>query len=330
MRPAPESELPRTPPALPPIRVLPTSRAGSGRRRASDRAPYWMIAPFFALAVVFELYVLLSGVRLAFTDAFGVGWGSFVGLSNFWRLLWADPYESIELRRVVGITFAFTAASVVAQVPVALGLSVLLDRVPFPRVKAFFRAAFLVPILINSMTTAMLFTIAFLREGALNQVLGLLGLPNGIDWLSDSNYTMALLVLVSTWRSVGFLAVVFLGQLQTVDPALYEAARLEGASSWTTFFRITLPLLRPGVTFCVVTVTTGALQMFDIPFVLFRVPFGPGGKAKTLVGYVYDLAFQSRFDTGLASAAGWLIFAVVLAVSMIQLRVLGLGKQDEV
>jgi ABC-type sugar transport system permease subunit len=290
-----------------------------------------MIAPFFVLAVVFELYVLLSGIRLSLTNASGVEWGSFVGLSNFEQLLWANPYLSAGLWRAVGTTFAFTAASVVTQLPIALGLSVLLDRVPFPKVKAFFRAAFLIPLLINSVATAMVFTITLRREGALNQILGLLGLPSSTDWLRDSSYTLFLLVLVSFWRSVGFQAVIFLGQLQTIDPALYEAARLEGASPWTVFRRITLPLLRPGVTFSVVTITIGALQMFDIPFLLFPfLPFGPGGKGMTLVGYVYNLAFQGGFETGLASAAGWLIFVVVLAVSLIQLRVLGLGKQDEV
>jgi len=96
-------------------------------------------------------------------------------------------------------------------------------------------------------------------------------------------------------------------------------------------FRITLPLMRPAVTFVMVTSAIGCLQMFDLVFMLFpNAQYGPGGVAKTLVAFIYDQGFSQQFLTGIATAVGWLTFIIIMIVSLIQLKVLGVGKHDEV
>jgi ABC-type sugar transport system permease subunit len=296
----------------------------------SDAAAAWaFLAPFLLLVLLFQVYVLLSGVRTAFTNEGGYWEGEFVGFQNFRSLLWEDPLESREFRRALWTSLKFTAGCLATHVPLALLLALALNRVPFLRVRAALRAAFLVPIVVNSVTAAFLFAMYFKRSGLVNHALGAVGLPRDQDWLMESGLAVPLMVLVSLWRAIGLQTIIFMAQLQAIDPALYEAARLDGASSWNVVRHVTLPLLRPAIAFAAITTGIFALQMFDLSFVLFPVRYGPGGAGKTIVSYIFDLAFSSRFLIGRAAAAGWLAFLVVMAVSLLQLKVLGLGRQED-
>jgi lactose/L-arabinose transport system permease protein len=136
--------------------------------------------------------------------------------------------------------------------------------------------------------------------------------------------------MVAFWQWTGFHMVYFLAQLQTIDPTLYEAARMDGITPAGALFRITLPLMRPAITFVMVTSAIGGLQMFDLVFMLFpNATYGPGGVAMTLLAFIYDQGFSQQFLTSMATAIGWLTFLIIAAVSVLQLRVLGLGKHGE-
>lgn len=301
----------------------------SVKPKSDARAAWCFLAPFLLLVLFFQVYVLLYGVRTAFTNEGGFSDGEFVGLANFRDLLWASPLESREFWRALWTSLRYTAGCLLTHVPLALLLALALNRVPFLRLRAALRAAFLVPIVVNSVTAAFLFGMYFRRNGLVNHTLGAFGLPDDRDWLMYSGMAVPIMVLVSLWRAIGLQTIVFMAQLQTIDPTVVEAARLDGASSWHVLRHITLPLLRPAVAFAAVTTGIAALQMFDLSYVLFPVQYGPGGAGKTVVAYIYDLAFSSRFLVGPAAAAGWLAFFVVMAVSLLQLRVLGLGRQED-
>jgi multiple sugar transport system permease protein len=300
----------------------------SVNQRREARAAWCFLAPFLLLVLVFQLYVLASGVRMSLTNEEGIWDGEFIGLRNFADLLFADDFQSRQMWRALGTSLLYTGGCMATQVPLAFLLATALNHVPFVRLRAALRAAFLIPVVVNSVTVAFLFAMYFQQGGLVNHVLGSFGLPSDKDWLSDSSLAVPIMVLVNLWRSIGLQTIVFLAQLQTVDPSVLEAARLDGASSWTVLRHITLPLLRPAVTFAAVTTGIFALQMFDLSYVLFPVRYGPGGAGKTIVAYVYDLAFSSGFATGKAAAAGWLAFLVVMGVSLVQFRVLGLGRQE--
>jgi len=314
---------------------------GALRGRLAGRAPastrrdamsgYALVAPFMLLLVVFNFWVFVSGFHMSVTDGQGVNAGDFIGLQNYRELLWADEFRAADFWRAVRTTFLYMFGCLVTQVPVAFVLAYVLDALPLVRVRTVLRAAFFLPVLLNTVVTALLFRMFFSRDqGIINHVLGLVGLPQDTEWLMNSDWAIPLLVIVSFWQWTGFHMVYFLAQLQTIDPSLYEAARLEGISPFDTLLRITLPLMRPAVTFVMVTSAIGCLQMFDLVFMLYpNATYGPGGAAKTLVAFIYDQGFSQQFLTGLASAIGWLTFIVVAAVSALQIRVLGLGRHGE-
>ncbi|MGC3996560.1 MAG: sugar ABC transporter permease [Anaeromyxobacter sp.] len=303
----------------------------AARRRRDALSGYAMIAPFMALLVVFNLYVFWSGFRMSLTDGQGINAGEFVGLQNYRDLLWANPFLSADFWRAVRTTFLYMFGCLATQVPVAFVLAYVLNTIPLVRTRAVLRAAFFLPVLINTVVTALLFRMFFNKDqGVLNHLLAAVGLPHDINWLMNSDWAIPLLVAVSFWQWTGFHMVYFLAQLQTIDPSLYEAARMEGVPPLRVLRSITLPLMRPAVTFVMVTSAIGCLQMFDLVFMLFpNATYGPGGVAKTLVAFIYDQGFSQQFLTGLASAIGWLTFLAIAGVSALQLRVLGLGRHGE-
>jgi ABC-type sugar transport system permease subunit len=292
---------------------------------------YALIAPFMLLLIIFNLYVFVSGFHMSLTDAQGVNEGANVGLQNYKDLLYADEFKSKDFWLAVKTTFTYMFGCLATQVPVAFILAYILNHLPFIKLRGILRAAFFLPVLMNTVVVALLFRMLFNRDqGIINYVFGMLDLPNNIDWTMSSTWAIPLLIIVSFWQWTGFHMVYFLSQLQTIDTSIYEAAKIDGASPVTVLFRITLPLMRPAITFVMVTSAIGCLQMFDLVFMLFpNAQYGPGGVAKTLVAFIYDQGFSQQFLTGLASAIGWLTFIIIMIVSLIQLRVLGVGKHDE-
>lgn len=293
---------------------------------------YGFIAPFAILLIVFNFYVFFSGFITSLSDAQGINAGSYIGIQNFIDLLYADTRASHDFWKAVRTTLVYTAGCLITQVPAAFILAFILNHIPFPRLKVVLRTAFFTPVLINTVVIALLFRMLFNTEnGIINYLLGMLGLPNNINWLMDSSYAIPLLVIVSFWQWTGFHMVYFLSQLQTIDPSIYEAAKIDGASPLTVIFRITLPIMRPAITFVVITSTIGCIQMFDLVFILFpNAQYGPGGVAKTLIAYIYDQGFSQQFRIGFASAIGWLTFLLIIGLSFIQLKFFGLGQHDEV
>jgi len=300
-------------------------------QRSVDRSSaYTLILPFLVLLAIFNIYVFARGLQMSFTDADAYSSGSWVGLQNYKDILYADVDKSEDFYQAIKVTFLYTFGSLVTQVPVAFVLAYILNTIPFFRIRAVLRAAFFVPCLINTVTIAFLFRMFFNKDqGILNHVLAGFGLPSGTEWLMHSQWAIPLMIAVSFWQWTGFHMVYFLAQLQTIDPTLYEAAKMDGISPAGQLRHITLPLMRPAITFVAVTSAIGGLQTFDLVFVLFpNATFGPGGVAKTLVAFTYDEGFSNGL-MGLASAIGWLTFLIIAAVSAVQIRFLGLGKHGE-
>lgn len=294
-------------------------------------AGYGFIAPFALLVLVFNVYVFAAGFATSLSDAQGINPGRFIGWRNFADLLWADPADCRNFWLAVRTTMVYMAGCLLTQIPAAFVLAYLLNHLPFARLKVVLRAAFFAPVLINTVVIALLFRMLFNSEnGIINWFLGAVGFPVAIDWLMDSTYAVPLLVIVSFWQWTGFHMVYFLSQLQTIDPAIYEAARIDGASAGSMIFQITVPIMRPALTFAVITSTIGCIQMFDLVFILFpNAQYGPGGVAKTLIALIYDQGFSQQFRIGLASAIGWLTFLLIVGLSAVQLKLLGVGHHDE-
>jgi len=292
---------------------------------------YMLIAPFMLLLAVFSFYVFVSGFKMSLTDAQGINEGAYIGLQNYKDVLYDNAYKSKDFWLAVKTTFIYAIGCLATQVPVAFVLAYILNHIPVVKIRGLLRAAFFVPVLINTVVIALLFRIFFNKDqGLINYIMGVFHLPNQLDWLMNSSYAIPLLIIVSFWQWTGFHMVYFLAQLQTVDPSMYEAAKIDGASPPKVLLKITLPLMRPAITYVMVTSAIGGLMMFDLVFMLFpNASYGPGGVAKTLVALIYDEAFSQKFLMGSGAAIGWLTFVIIMIVSLLQLRVLGLGKHDE-
>lgn len=292
----------------------------------SGLEPYFFIAPCLLLIFAFNFYTFFYGARLSLTDAQGINPGDFIGLANFKELL----VENVDFWPSIRRTILFTLGCLFTQIPAAFVLAVILNGIT-SRLRGLLRASFYVPVLINTVVAALIFRMLFNRDtGMINWFLGLLDLPNRTNWLFESRLSLWLMVVVAFWQWMGYHMVYLLASLQAIDPALYEVARIDGASPLRTMLSITLPLLRPALTFVFITSAIGGMQVFDLPFMLFpNAGYGPGRAAMTAVPFIYYTGFSNQFRFGLAAAGGWLLFLMILGFSLLQLRVLRLGQADE-
>jgi ABC-type sugar transport system permease subunit len=165
--------------------------------------------------------------------------------------------------------------------------------------------------------------------GLINWVLANFGVAK-IDWLFSPQLCIPLMVIVSFWQWTGYHMVYLLAAIQAIDPTIYEVAKLDGASPLRTMFQITLPLIRPAIMFVIITSAIGGMRQFEYSFMLFpNAGYGPGMKAMTGVPFIYYYGFSNNFELGLATAAGWLLFLIILVIVLIQIKTIGLGQAEE-
>lgn len=299
--------------------------SGGFMRLQQKMAPYIFIAPFLMIFVVFGAYPIIKSVALSLYATNGPKDEVFVGLANYQFLL-TDP----DFRKAVQNTAVYTFFSVFLQLPIALGLAMLLSA-QWVKGREFWRLAFFSPNLLGQVFVGVLFGILFQPQfGLINR--GLNWLTNGAialdtKWLSDPNLVMPALVATSIWMYAGFNMVYFLAALQAVDRDLYEAAEVDGANPWQQFLNVTVPGIKPVITFVVVTATLGSFQLFELPYILLGNSAGPDQAGLTIVMYLYDRGFVTG-DLGYASAVGWTLALGVLIISMIQVRLTGGVKGD--
>ena len=293
----------------------------AGRRESASG--FLFMSPFFVLMFLFVICTFIYGFVMSCRDAQGISTGHFIGFGNF-RELFADK----RFWQSVYVTFKFMIVCIVTQLPAGFLLAVWFQSIPYKRIRGILQAAFFVPFLMNTVVAALMFRMLFDSDtGMVNWVLQAIHLPGDIQWLYDKNYSFPLLVLVAFWQGIGFQALYFHSYLQTIDPSMYEAARMDGATGRKMFFSITVPLMRPAVTFMAVTSAVGSLLAFDLVFMLFQ--YGINENVSTVLIYIYGKAFHGDFNVGLAAAAGWVAFFIILGVSLLQIKVLGLGRERE-
>lgn len=286
--------------------------------------PYLFLLPYIILFLVFSIYPYAVGIQMSFSKMLpGFKIGSWVGFKNYARVL-TDP----RFWTATEHSFKFMLGSLFTQVPAAFLLAILLNEVP-NILKGVLRAAFFVPVLISGAVASIIFVMVFQKEfGIANWAIGLItGRPAQIAWINSEPLAMPVLLIISFWMWTGFHMVYFLASLQTIDPGLYEAARIDGATWWQQTIKITMPLLRPAFIFVMVTSAIGGLQLFDLPFMIWQQSDGPGLTGVMLMTYLHRYAFRSQ--PGLAAqaaAATWIIFLVVVLWTAFQLKVLGINK----
>lgn len=279
--------------------------------------PYVLLAPFVLVFAIFIAYPLLISLRLSTQQTFGPEATMNVGLGNFFFLV-RDPLFA----KAVINTLFFTAGSVFIQLPLALGLALLLNS-RLLKGRAFFRLVFFSPQLVGLVFVGILAAVVFEKQvGLLNVGLNAVSPAWDLDFAWLEVYVMPALILAALWMYVGFNMVYFLAALQNVDRSLVEAATLDGAGPLGRFFAVTLPSIAPIAGFVTLLSIIGSLQLFELPWLMLGggsgaagAGAGPENRGLTIVTYLYLQGFEQG-DLGYASAVGWMLALglIVLAV----------------
>lgn len=278
-------------------------------------APYLFVLPFVLLFLVFQLWPLVRSVALSFHKTAGTRRQVWVGLANYEFLL-RDQFFWFAVLNTVAYATAFLAI----QLPLSFGLAVLLNS-PRVRARGLFRLAFFSTHLVGAAFVGILFAqLLNARYGLLNVALGaILQRPVRIDWLGQPETAMLSVLLAGLWLSVGYGMVYFLAALQAVDRELYEAAAVDGAGRMARLWHVTLPGVRHVTWFLALFGLIGAMQMFELPYVLFGQGSGPANSGLTIVMYLYIHGFQAG-DLGYAAAIGWMLVLLIAGLALAQLR----------
>jgi ABC-type sugar transport system permease subunit len=291
----------------------------TGFQNQAKHAPYFFIAPFFILFFTFFLFPSLAALILSFFKWNGIGSPDWLGVRNFQRL-----FEDLNFWMAVRNTVIYMLASLFIVVPMSLVLAALLNSRDLG-FRDFWRMAYFSPIVTSTVAIALVFSLLYSTDyGLINAFLVQFGLPK-INWLGDSNWAKASIVILIIWRWTGYTAVYFLAGMQTISQELYEAAMIDGANAIQQFLRITLPLLRPVILFVSILVTTGSLQIFEEPYILTRG--GPANATLSVAQYLYTHGI-TNLNFGVGSAVGLLLFVTIFSLSALQLRTFGIFRED--
>ncbi|MFI9383105.1 carbohydrate ABC transporter permease [Kutzneria sp. NPDC052558] len=304
----------------PPVEALPP-RGGV----LSHWRQYLAISPFYLVFAVFSLFPVFFSLFLAFQHWDGLDDMRFVGLRQF-EFLVRDPV----FWHSVGNTLAIWVLSTVPTLFGALVLAALVHSVR--RFKGFYRIALFLPNVTSIVAVTIFFGAVFSNNfGLVNAILGAVGIPP-VAWLTNPWLIKVVIALLMTWMWTGYNMIIYLAGLQAIPPEIHEAARIDGAGPVGTFFRITLPMLRPIILFTVVISTINGLQSFSEPQVLFGTNAanaslgGPGQAGLTTLLYFYQEAFMNN-DYGYGAAIVWAFFLLIIVLVVVNWRLVQRGRK---
>ncbi len=286
------------------------ARGGLARRR--ERAGWAFVAPNVAAVAVFLVFPLGFSFYLSLHEWDLFRPMRFVGSDNYRRLLGADPLFPIALRN----SAVFTVLTLVPTVLLGLGIAAALNRKVFGI--GLFRTMAFLPLVASTVAMSVVWRFIFTDDGVLNLGLGWFGI-GPLPWLTDPGLALVSLSIVTVWRSLPFATVILLAAMQGVPEPLYEAAKIDGAGVLRRFSAITLPLIRGPLSFVFVITVINSVQAFDQVYALTGSNGGPDTGTYLLGIMLFQHAF-GFYEVGYASALAWVMFAILLGLTLIQLR----------
>ncbi len=282
-----------------------------------ERAGWLFVSPALAVIGLFFFLPSLAAFFLRLTDfdiyaLADLGTLRFVGLANY-RALLADPV----FWQAIGNTLYFVGVGAPLSIAASLGAALLLDS-RMARFKGFFRTALFAPVVTTLVAVAVIWRyLLHARYGPINYALGAVGI-GPIDWLGDPRWAMPAIILFAVWKNFGYNMIIFVAGLQTIPEDLYEAARIDGASAFARFWHVTLPGLGPVVLLVSLLTIAGYLQLFAEPYVMTQG--GPAQSTVSVLYFMYEQGFK-WWSLGRASAVAFLLFVLMLAVTLAQLAI---------
>ncbi|MEO3773065.1 sugar ABC transporter permease [Micromonospora sp. B9E7] len=275
-------------------------------------AGWSFILPNFVGFAVLTLLPVAVLFYVAFTNWNVFGVAEWTGTANF-RRMWGDASFWTALRN----TAYYTVFHIPLTLAASLGLALLLNRKL--RGVRFFRTVAFFPYITSIVAIAIVWNQLFSPEyGPINALLGAVGVDNAPGWTTSSTWSMPAVIIVGTWRYMGYYMLLFLAGLQTIPAQLYEAAETDGASPWQRFVHVTLPGLRHTTFFVTVLLTIESFKVFDL--ILVMTGGGPGQSTLVLSQYIYQKGFEEN-QFGYASAVSVVLFAICFGITVIQFMV---------
>lgn len=279
-------------------------------------APF--LLPSLIGMLIFSMLPLIISALISLTDWNGLakltGPGffreHFIGLENYKKIL-----TSAEFWRTLGNT----AEYIILYIPLMLAASLLVATLlsQARRGIGFFRVVYYIPVLTSWVAASLIWkSVLSPQYGALNGILSIFGI-RGPGWLTDEKWAMPAIVLVSVWKDMGFFGLILLSGVIGINRTYYEAAELDGANGWVKFTRITLPLLTPSIFYVLIVGMINAFQLF--PQIMIMTGGGPNGATQVMVERIYNYGFR-YYRMGYASAFSWILFAIIMVFTAIQMK----------
>lgn len=306
---APPSRQPRHgDPKAPPIRR---------RSRGDLKVAAIFLAPATLGFVVFYIWPTLRGAYLSFTEYSLLSSPRFTGLQNYERMVQDGFFWN-----ALVVTVEYVVINIGVQTILAVGIAMLMYRLTQ---SITVRAVVLLPFLVANVVVALVwYWMLDFQVGIVNQLLTWVGI-DPLAFFGESALAIPTIAGINVWRHMGYTALLVFAGLQMIPKYVYEAAEVDGSTEWKTFWRITLPLLRPVLVMVLVVTMIGSFQIFDT--VAVTTQGGPVNASRVIYYYIYERAF-TRFDFGYASAMAMVLFAILAVVSLLQLRLLRAKESD--
>jgi putative chitobiose transport system permease protein len=288
--------------------------------RRFNPTPYLFLAPALVLLAVFVVYPILAVIGYSFTDYDIVRPPVPVGLANYEKLV-GDPTFWLAL---------WHSILYLVVTPILIALSIALAIVVNRKLRGIhvFRALYFVPAVSGSIAIGLSWRWLFERNGFVNSTLQSLGvISEPVQWLANPSMVLPIAMLLTIWAGVGYYSVIFLAGLQNIPEELYDAARIDGCGNLSVHRHVSLPGLRPQVTFVAVISSLAALKVFDEIYVLTNRTGGILDSGVTIVFYLWKQAFQLN-HAGYASAIAIALLAITLVFSVLNVRFLERGQAE--
>nr|WP_205739254.1 sugar ABC transporter permease [Halocella sp. SP3-1] len=271
------------------------------------------VIPATILIFIFYFYPIIRAFILSFQTGMGANM-KFTGLFNYKRLF----VDSL-FKRSLSNVFIYLILQVPLMIILALILANILNDKSL-KFRGFFRTAIFLPCATSLVSYAIIFRSMFALDGFVNTILMNLSLiSRPINWIGQPWTARILIVIALTWRWTGYNMIFYLAGLQNIDPSVYEAAKIDGASAFTRFRKITIPLLKPIILLTTIMSTNGTLQLFDETKNL--TDGGPANATLSVSQYIYRLSFEYVPRFGYAAAIAFIIFILVAVLAFMQMKV---------
>ena len=277
-----------------------------------------LLAPAMVLILCLSIYPAIKALFTSFEKGAGQNM-TWVGLDNYIRIFSDKVFQQSLMNCIVYL---------IIQVPIMLVLALVLASILNDRnlkFRGLFRTGIFLPCATSLVSYAIIFRSLFATDGFINAVLVKIGiLENPYNFLSNATTAKMIIIIALVWRWTGYNMVFYLAGLQNIEYSVYEAAKIDSATPFQTFTRITVPLLKPTILMTAIMSTNGTLQLFDESLNL--TAGGPGNATITMSHYIYNQAFKGVPDFGYTSAMAFVILIMVAVLAFIQMKV---GEKDE-